>query len=205
MATATPRQAHSRTFGGASMHDDRIRTASACIGLGYIGLPTAAVFATRGVTVIGVDVKRATSSTRSTGARSISSSRISKRVDRARRRARHAARRRPRRKPADAFIIAVPTPFHDGHRPDLTYVEAAGRVDRAGAAARATWSSWNRPRRPARPSRLAAHDRGAAARPRPSRMPDGEICDVHVAYCPERVLPGRMLTSWSRTTASSAA
>lgn len=53
---------------------------------------------------------------------------------------------------ADAFLIAVPTPFMDDHQPDLSYIESASKAI-APVLKKATWSSWSPPPRSAPPSR----------------------------------------------------
>ena len=92
--------------------------------------------------------------------------------------------------PADAFVIAVPTPFRD-YKADMTYVDAAAAsiapVLKSGDLVVLESTS-----PPGTTEQLAA--RLAALRP-DLRLPKSgdEKCDVFVAYCPERVLPGRVL------------
>jgi len=96
------------------------------IGLGYIGLPTAALFASRGIKVIGVDVNASTVATINKGEIHI----IEPDLDGIVHKAVHAghlhATQTP--EPADAFIIAVPTPFGEGHHPDLSYIKSAAEM-----------------------------------------------------------------------------
>ena len=159
------------------------------VGLGYIGLPTAAVLATRGLDVVGVDVSPHVVETINRGEVHIEEPDLDIAVRSAVLSGKLRAVTRP--EPADAFIVAVPTPFRDGHKPDLSYVEAAARaiapvlepgnlvvlestspVGTTGMVAELIAA--------ARPDlRVAATDAGAA--------------DIHLAYCPERVLPGRVL------------
>ncbi len=106
---------------------------SRSIGLGYIGLPTAAVIATPRHAGARRRCRPAASSTRSTAARiHIDEADLDSLVAGGRR-ARAACARRSHAEPADVFVIAVPTPFKDDHKPDLSYVEAAAREHRAGA------------------------------------------------------------------------
>ena len=93
------------------------------IGLGYIGLPTAAMFASRKIEVVGVDVNQAAVDTINQGEIHIVEPDLDMVV--------HAAvhegylRATTKPEPAEAFLIAVPTPFKgDNHEPDLSYVEA---------------------------------------------------------------------------------
>lgn len=159
------------------------------IGLGYIGLPTAAVFASRKLRVIGVDVNQKTVDIINKGRIHIVEPDLDMVV--------HAAvtegylRAATRPEPADAFLIAVPTPFKAGHQPDLDYIESAAKsiapVLKKGdlvilestspVGATEKMSDWL-----------------AEARPDLSfPQINGEESDIRVAHCPERVLPGHVL------------
>jgi UDP-N-acetyl-D-mannosaminuronic acid dehydrogenase len=163
------------------------------IGLGYIGLPTAAVLASRKVRVIGVDVNQRAVDTINSGQIHIVEPDLDIVV--------HAAvtegylRATTRAEPADAFLIAVPTPFKSGptgdHEPDLSYIEAASRsiapVLKKGdlvilestspVGATEQMAAW------------LAEARPDLSFPQTHR----EGSDIRVAYCPERVLPGQVL------------
>src|SRR5438105_3211515 len=93
------------------------------IGLGYIGLPTAALFASRGIEVAGFDVAPDVVETVNRGGVHI----VEPGLDIAVRSAVASGllRAHTRLKPCDAFIIAVPTPFRERHVPDLRFIEAA--------------------------------------------------------------------------------
>ena len=159
------------------------------IGLGYIGLPTAAVFASRGIDVIGVDVSEKTVNTINEGRVHI----VEPDLDIVVRGAVHAGKFRATTiaEPADAFLIAVPTPFKGDHEPDLSYVEAAAhsiaKVLKAGdlvvlestspVGATEQLSRWLAE---ARPDLTFPHDYH-------------EKAAIQVAHCPERVLPGKVL------------
>ncbi len=159
------------------------------IGLGYIGLPTAAVFASRKKQVIGVDVNQKAVDTINRGEIHIVEPDLDMVV--------HAAvtegylRATTKAEPADAFLIAVPTPFKDDHEPDLTYIESASMAiapvlkkgdlvileSTSPVGATEQMSAWL-----------------AAARPDLSfPQTHGEDSDIRVAHCPERVLPGHVL------------
>ena len=160
------------------------------IGLGYIGLPTAAMFASRKIEVVGVDVNQATVDTINRGEVHIVEPDLDMVV--------HAAvhegylRATTMPEPADAFLIAVPTPFKGSdHEPDLSFVEAASKaiapILRAGnlvilestspVGATEAMAKWL-----------------AAARPDLSFPQNkGEDSDIRVAHCPERVLPGKVM------------
>src|SRR5579875_3741970 len=101
----------------------------AILGLGYIGLPTAACLAVRGVEVIGVDVDEKTVKAEANGDVPFIEPDLGAAVSGAVAMGRLTATTETPQ--ADAYIIAVPTPFRDedgaDHRADLTYVEAAVR------------------------------------------------------------------------------
>ena len=95
------------------------------IGLGYIGLPTATLFASRKKKVVGVDVSQHAVDTINQGKIHIVEPELDILV--------HAAvsegwlRATTKPEAADAFLIAVPTPFKEDHQPDLSYIEAAAK------------------------------------------------------------------------------
>ncbi|WP_306544544.1 UDP-N-acetyl-D-mannosamine dehydrogenase [Malikia spinosa] len=163
------------------------------VGLGYIGLPTAAVFASRKIKVIGVDVNQHAVDTINQGKIHIIEPDLDIMV--------HAAvsegylRATTRPEPADAFLIAVPTPFKNGptgpHHPDLDYIESASKSiaptlkkgdlvileSTSPVGATEQMSAWL-----------------AEARPDLTfPQTHGEASDIRVAHCPERVLPGHVL------------
>ncbi len=160
----------------------------------------------RGVEVIGVDVKRRTSSRRSTGARSTSSSPISKRscarvVEQGKLRAATTPRSRPTPSSSPCRRRS-----RSGHKPDLSLCRGGRRARSRRCSRRAISSSSNRPRRSARPSRLVALDGRAPAR---SHLPAATA--ARRSRRPHRPLPRARAArphpraSWSTTTASSAA
>lgn len=168
----------------------RLNVGRLCVvGLGYIGLPTAAVFAENGVEVLGVDVNPNAVDSINKGRPHISEPEL----DVLLRKVVNAGALRASLTPeaADAFIIAVPTPFKDGYEPDLSYIEAAAKaiapVLAAGnlvilestspIGATEQLSRWLAA---ARPDLTFPHDKG-------------ELSDIRVAHCPERVLPGQIL------------
>ena len=160
------------------------------IGLGYIGLPTAAMFASKKRKVIGVDVNPTTVDTINSGAIHIIEPDLDKVVHAAVGGGYLSATLKP--EPADAFLIAVPTPFKgQDHEPDLAYIEAAARaiapVLRAGNLVVLESTS-----------PVGATEQMAAwlAEARPDlTFPQqaGEESDIRVAHCPERVLPGKVM------------
>lgn len=167
-----------------------MRFNSVCmIGLGYIGLPTATVLASHGVSVIGVDVNPFAVDTINAGNIHIVEPDLDKLVKSVVEAGRLRATLQP--EAADVFMIAVPTPFKGDHEPDLAYVEAATRsiapVLKKGDLVILESTS------PVGTTELMA---GWLAQERPdlSFPPQaGEDADVNLAYCPERVLPGKIL------------
>lgn len=161
------------------------------IGLGYIGLPTAAMFAASGRTVVGVDVSRHAVDSINSGKPHIEEGDLDALVERCVASGKLRAVSSP--VPADAFIIAVPTPVGDapGHAPDVSYVEAAGRsiapVLKRGDLI--ILESTSPVGTTGRLSRLLAAERPDLRFPHEA----GEDADVCLAYCPERIIPGRML------------
>lgn len=164
------------------------------VGLGYIGLPTAAVFAGRKVEVVGVDVNPHAVATINRGEIHITEPDLDIVVRAVVAEGYLRATATP--EPAEAFLIAVPTPFArsadgNGRIPDLSYIEAAARavapVLKSGDLVVLESTS-----------PVGATERMAAwlaeARPDLSFPQDaGEASDIRIAHCPERVLPGRVL------------
>jgi UDP-N-acetyl-D-mannosaminuronic acid dehydrogenase len=95
------------------------------IGLGYIGLPTAAVLASRGHSVHGVEVDARAAEIINSGRAHIVEPDLDLLVRAAVETRRLAAHPEPA--PADVFVLCVPTPVGDDHAPDLSYVERAAR------------------------------------------------------------------------------
>ncbi|MEL4482915.1 UDP-N-acetyl-D-mannosamine dehydrogenase [Shewanella algae] len=164
------------------------------IGLGYIGLPTAAMFASRKVKVIGVDVNQHAVDTINQGKIHIVEPELDMLVHAAVKEGYLKAVTTP--EPADAFLIAVPTPFlpcAEGEipAPDLTYIESACRsiapVLKNGDLVILESTS------PVGATEQVA-EWLAAARPDLSfPQTEGDLADVNVAHCPERVLPGHVV------------
>lgn len=98
----------------------------AVIGLGYIGLPTAAILADNGLRVHGVDVNPKTVEAVNAGSVPFVEPALGDFVARNVAAGRLTATTEP--PAADAFIVAVPTPFLENKTPDLSYIEAAGRT-----------------------------------------------------------------------------
>jgi len=159
------------------------------VGLGYIGLPTAALFASRGINVIGVDVSRSVVETINAGRIHIVEPELAGVVHMAVTAGRLRATLSP--EPADAFMIAVPTPFTEGHHPDLSFIRSACALI-APVLARGNLVILESTSPVGATEQMAAWL--AEARPDLSFPQDaGEDADVQVAHCPERVLPGQVV------------
>ncbi len=159
------------------------------IGLGYIGLPTAAVFASRKKKVIGVDVNQRAVDTINRGEVHI----VEPDLDMVVRAVvtEGYLRATTQAEPADAFLIAVPTPFTVEHAPDLRFIESAcisiAPVLKPGNLVILESTS---------PVGTTEQIAAWLSRARPDlRFPKdcGESSDIRIAYCPERVLPGNVL------------
>ncbi|MFJ5449856.1 UDP-N-acetyl-D-mannosamine dehydrogenase [Pectobacterium carotovorum] len=164
-------------------------TTISVIGLGYIGLPTAAAFASRQKKVIGIDVNKLAVETINRGEIHIVEPDLDSLVKVAVENGYLQAMTKP--VPADAFLIAVPTPFKGDHEPDLAYVQAAAAsiapVLKKGDLVILESTS------PVGATEQMA-EWLADARPDltfPQQV--GETTDINIAYCPERVLPGQVV------------
>ncbi|CDT77904.1 UDP-N-acetyl-D-mannosaminuronic acid dehydrogenase [Vibrio coralliirubri] len=159
------------------------------VGLGYIGLPTAAMFASRKKKVIGVDVNQNAIDTINQGKIHIVEPELDMIVHAAVTEGYLKAVKNP--EPADAFLIAVPTPFKEDHEPNLDYIEAASKAiapvlkkgdlvileSTSPVGATEQMSQW------------LAEARIDLTFPQQV----GEQADINVAHCPERVLPGHVV------------
>lgn len=159
------------------------------IGLGYIGLPTATLFASRKKKVIGVDVNQHAVDTINQGKIHIVEPDLDMLVQASVQQGYLRATTTP--EPADVFLIAVPTPFTDGHKPDLSFIEAAAKAI-APVLARGNLVILESTSPVGTTEKLAAWL--AQARPDltfPQQA--AESADIQIAYCPERVLPGKVV------------
>ena len=172
------------------------------IGLGYIGLPTAAMFASRKKMVIGVDVNQHAVDTINRGEIHIVEPDLDMIVHAAVTEGFLKASLTP--EPADAFLIAVPTPFKNSNEnqgdssipePDLTYIHKASKAiapvlkkgdlvileSTSPVGATEQMAEW------------LAQARPDLTFPSPNQEHAGDDIDVNVAHCPERVLPGHVV------------
>jgi UDP-N-acetyl-D-mannosaminuronic acid dehydrogenase len=159
------------------------------MGLGYIGLPTAALFADHGIQVVGVDVNAAIVESINRSQPHISEPELDdllrKVVQNNMLHARTSA------VAADAYIIAVPTPFKADHAPDMSFIEAAAGeiaphlvpgnlVILESTSPVGTTEQLSQWLAALRPDLSFPHQKGA-------------LSDIRMAHCPERVLPGKIL------------
>jgi UDP-N-acetyl-D-mannosaminuronic acid dehydrogenase len=150
------------------------------IGLGYIGLPTAAFLANRGHRIFGVDINSDAVTTINDGRIHIVEPDLDTFVRAAVESGKFTADTKPQS--ADVFIIAVPTPFGEDHSPDLAFVESATKAlaphVKPGNLVILESTS------PVGTTEMVAkwlEDEGAP------------VDSVFIAHCPERVLPGRVM------------
>jgi len=182
------------------MSDKKKYETVSIIGLGYIGLPTAAMLASRKIKVIGVDINQHTVDTINQGCIHIVEPELDMIVSAAVSQGYLRATTCP--EPADAFLIAVPTPFvHEAGRtlgergycpkPDLTYVEAAAKsiapVLKKGDLVILESTS------PVGTTEQMAEWLAQARLDLSFPQQVGDVADISIAYCPERVLPGKVV------------
>ena len=154
---------------------------SVFIGLGYIGLPTAAFAASKGLKVLGVDINPAVVETINRGEIHIVEPFLGDLVQTVIQTGRLQAALQPQI--ADAYFIVVPTPFKQNHRADISYVEAATRTVipllKVGDLYVIESTS---------PVMTTEKMASLIFKERPELREK-----IHIAYCPERVLPGNVI------------
>ncbi len=157
-------------------------TSICVVGLGYIGLPTASLLATKGYKVFGVEVRSDVVETINRGEIHIEEPDLDILVRSAVNSGQLKAGSEPQ--PADVFILCVPTPIRPDHSPDLSYVEQASEAIRPHVRKGdlIILESTSPPK---------TTEEIVVKKAIPQGMVVGE--DVFVAHCPERVLPGRIL------------
>ena len=150
------------------------------IGLGYIGLPTAALLANRGYDVHGVDVVKSTVDTINEGKIHI----VEPELDTFVKSAVNSGKLKASLKPdfADVFIIAVPTPFHSGYVPNVDYVVSATKsiapyIQERNIVILESTS-------PVGTTELVE---------KTLKEEKIDTSKLYIAHCPERVLPGKIM------------
>jgi UDP-N-acetyl-D-mannosaminuronic acid dehydrogenase len=150
------------------------------IGLGYIGLPTAALLANRGFDVLGVDINKSVVDTINQGKIHIIEPELDTFVTSAVNSKKLKAALKPSK--ADVFIIAVPTPFHEGYKPNIDYVLAATKSIapflREGNLVILESTS---PVGTTEKMAITLQEEGV------------DIKNIFISHCPERVLPGQVM------------
>ena len=166
-----------------------VKPTGCVVGLGYIGLPTAAIVARSGCKVRGVDVTQSVVDTINRGEIHIEEVDLDGLVQGVVQRGLLSASTDMAE--ADVFVIAVPTPFDQDHAPDISYVLAAGanvaKVLKPGDCVILESTS---------PVGTTEALRDLIAKARPDLKCPGltnETPDISISYCPERVLPGKIL------------
>ena len=159
------------------------------VGLGYIGLPTAAVMASRGLEVVGLDVNQKAVDTINAGGVHI----VEPDLDIVVRSVVTTGNLRATTiaEASDAFLIAVPTPFKEEHTPDLAYIRAAAMaiapvLEKGNLIVLESTSPVGTTEKLAM---WLAETRKDLSFPHQA----GGDADIQIAYCPERVLPGYVL------------
>ena len=152
------------------------------VGLGYIGLPTASTFATHGLHVVGVDINPEIVQKLNQGEVHLFEPGLRTLVQAAVQSGNLVVRSQP--EPADAFIIAVPTPFKEDKRADLDFVKAAAEtiVPHLRSGNLVILESTSPPRTTVDVVAPILEKSGLKAG-----------TDFDLAYSPERVLPGQIL------------
>jgi UDP-N-acetyl-D-mannosaminuronic acid dehydrogenase len=151
------------------------------MGLGYIGLPTAALIASKGLNVTGVDISQRVVNTINEGKIHIVEPDLDGLVHHVVKQGYLKASTKPLK--ADVYLIAVPTPFKENHTPDLSYVESAVNniIPTLQKGALVILESTS-------PVGTTHKIQEIIFNKRPDLK--GEI---FIAYCPERVLPGNVI------------
>jgi UDP-N-acetyl-D-mannosaminuronic acid dehydrogenase len=160
------------------------------IGLGYIGLPTAALIASRGISVHGVDISERVVATIAAGAIHIAEPDLDGLVQKVV--SNGTLKVSTRAEPADVFMIAVPTPMDAEKRPELQMVFAAvENICGVLAPGNLVILESTSPIGTTEQIAKRIYERRPDLITRPG---DKDAKPLAIAYCPERVLPGRILT-----------
>jgi len=151
------------------------------IGLGYIGLPTSALIASHGTNVLGVDINQSVVDTINQGKIHIVEPDLDQIVSKAVSNGFFKASTKPTS--ADVYLIVVPTPFKGNHEPDISFVEAAtkGIIPLLKKGDLYIIESTSPIGTTDKMRKLIFASR-----------PELEVY-IHIAYCPERVLPGNVM------------
>lgn len=159
------------------------------LGLGYIGLPTAVALVAHGVSVVGVDINVDTVAAINRGDAPFVEPDLAVAVSGAV--SMGSLRAQTDVPAADAFILAVPTPFKEGHEVDLSHIRSATEsiAPKLRGGEIVILESTSPPGTTRQVSRWLGEMRPDLHLPHD----DTREPNVHVAHCPERVLPGRIM------------
>ncbi len=151
------------------------------MGLGYIGLPTAIIAAKSGINIVGVDINKRVVEQTNAGHLHIVEPGMEELLQEVLKNGKFRATSQPEE--CDAYFIVVPTPFKGEHQPDISYVENATRMVlpllKSGDLYVIESTS---------PVGTTEHMAELIFQERPELKGN-----IHIAYCPERVLPGNVI------------
>jgi UDP-N-acetyl-D-mannosaminuronic acid dehydrogenase len=161
------------------------------VGLGYIGLPTAAIIASNEVKVIGVDVNKDSIKIINEGRAHIIEPELDSLVKKTIENGSFIAKNKPQK--SDVFIIAVPTPFLDDNSPDISYIISAVKslapvLEKGNIIILESTSPVGTTEEI---SKLLASERKDLMFPNFGN--ESINFDISIAYCPERVMPGNII------------
>ncbi len=174
---------------GATMKNSQSFKKICVIGLGYVGLPTAAVFASKGFDVLGVDTNPQTIKQINSRKLNTTEPDLDNLVNEAIAIGKLRVANAP--EPADAFIIAVPTPFTVDHKPDLSHIDAA--ADSLASLLTADNIIIIESTIPVGSTERFSARLANMCRDLEFPVTDGNNSDICIAHSPERVLPGQVL------------
>ncbi|WP_374765295.1 UDP-N-acetyl-D-mannosamine dehydrogenase [Yunchengibacter salinarum] len=160
------------------------------IGLGYIGLPTAAIIASKGIEVVGVDVNQNVVDQLNEGQAHIFEPDLDGLVNSTVKNGYLRAIAEP--EASDAFLIAVPTPLSEGNAPDLSYVDAA--ADSIAPVLKSGDLIILESTSPVGTIERLTQNLAGVRPDLVFPISGCEEADVLMAYCPERIIPGKMIT-----------
>jgi len=163
------------------------------VGLGYIGLPTAAMLASRGHEVVGCDINERAVAAINEGRPHFHEPDLQMLLSAAVQTGRLRAETTP--VASDYFILAVPTPFKENKKPDLSFVEAATdaiapKLMPGNTVILESTSPVGTTERLAARLQEARPD---LVLPKYMEAHEGSEANIHIAHCPERVMPGQMV------------
>lgn len=173
----------------------KYKNKTVCVmGLGYIGLPTASLLASSGYNVVGVDINKIVIDLVNEGKTHIYEPELDDLLKKVIKEGRLVAKIKPER--ADVFIIAVPTPFTNNYKPDINYVMCAIRdiapyIENGNIIVLESTSPLGTTEKIAECLKEIRNDLNIQVNN--TQLSGFNSKQVYISYCPERVLPGRIL------------